>query len=51
MKLKKKKKREREKFPFWLSGLRAWHSIHEDVGFVYGLSQWVKDPALAQAAV
>ena len=34
----------------WLSRLRTQHNVCEDVGSVPGLSQWVKDPVLAQAA-
>ena len=34
-----------------LNRLRTQHSVHEDVGLSPGLTQWVKDPALLQAAV
>ena len=30
-------------FPLWLSWLRTQHSVHEDVGLIPGLTQWVKD--------
>ena len=35
-------------FLLWLSGLR--HSVCEDAGLIPGLTQWVKDPVLPQAA-
>ena len=37
-------------FPLWFSGLRTWCSLHEDMDSIPGHLQWVKDPALLQAA-
>ena len=37
-------------FPLWFSELRTQHSVREDTGLIPGLTQWVKDLALRQAA-
>ena len=39
-------KKKKSEFPLWLSRPRTSHSVHEDVGSIPGLSQWVKDPML-----
>ena len=46
-------KRKYRAFPLWLSGLRTWNltSIKMGMGSIPGLSQWVKDQVLPQAAV
>ena len=33
-----------KEFPLWLSQLRTWCSLCENVGLIPGLAQWVKDP-------
>ena len=33
-------------FPLWLSALRTWHGVCDNVGLISGLAQWVKDRAL-----
>ena len=37
--------------PTVAQGLRTQHSVCEDAGLIFGLTQWVKDPALPQALV
>ena len=41
---------EREEFLLRLSELRTRCCLCEDAGSIPGLDQWVKDPALPQAA-
>ena len=36
-------------FPWWLSGLRPRHGVHEDADLIPTLAQWVKDLALPWA--
>ena len=36
-------------FLLWLSGLRTWHCLCENVGSIPGLTHWAKDPGLQQA--
>ena len=47
---KQRLKKFTEVFSLWLRGLRIRHSIHEDVDLIPGLTRWVKDLALMQAA-
>ena len=37
-------------FPLWLSELGTCNSVCEDAGLILGLTQWVKDLVLPQAA-
>ena len=41
----------KQTFSLWLIGLETQHSDHEDAGLIPGLTQWVKDLVLLQAAV
>ena len=45
------RRKEIMEFPLRLIGLRTQHSVLEDVGLMWSLIQWVKDPVLPQAAV
>ena len=39
------------KFQLWLSRLKTQSSVHEDVGSIHVLAQWVKDLVFPQAVV
>ena len=43
-------KKALRELPLWLSGLRAQRCLSEDLGLIFGLIHWVKDPGLLQAA-
>ena len=35
--------------PAMAQRVKTQHSVHEDVGLILGLTQWIKDPTLPQA--
>ena len=35
----------------WFSGLRTRYSVHEDVGLIPSLAQWIKDLALVSCSL
>ena len=37
-----------KEFPLWLTGVRALHSVSDDVGLIPVLTQWVKAANAAQ---
>ena len=39
-----------QEFPLWLRGVRTQCCLCEDVGLIPGLTWWLKDPVLPQAA-
>ena len=43
-------KKQTRSFCLWLSGLRTQHNVCEDAVLIPGLSPWIKDLVLSQAA-
>ena len=44
---REKKQQQQEEIPIVSQGVKNSISIHEDMGSIPGLTQWVKDPGVA----